>query len=232
MGWYQRIKYENQPQHARVHDHLMREVAEFLAYDRDLLLKFTIEFTGTEGEMNNANIRVYLPNEDMRKLELLNTYHLGGLKDYKQMVDRVYAGSITGAVEDESNLLFNGLFDKGDDGLQGWSIESQSGDAQLLVTNGILQVSEDTDPGGPITLVNRPSVLSSLQSYKTTINVMDLSASASVQLKLGSQAGTLHSTTGVKNESIVSSGLELRIVVNLQADGQNAKIAYIILGKE
>ena len=209
---------------------LDKQLERFFGIDKTAEFAFTVTYSGMGREIGigRATVEVFLPDDITRKLNRIAILDSSDYSRIQVLYDRVIDGSVTGADKDEVNQLNNGTFNEGDDGLNGWEIESQTGDATLSVVNGILTISDTVVN----TLVLKNSaVLENLQSYKVTSNIEALSASASMFMKIGSQYGVEHSTTGVKNETIVAAGTEFFLEVRLTDTNQSGSISYIIIGK-
>jgi hypothetical protein len=224
-NWYQRIRYNTRPDNPTTAQGLEKQLEYFLFVDKTALFAYVVTF-GT----SDVQIEVFLPNQTTRKLERMGLFYASDVASFQVLYSRVAAGNLTGSDEGEANLLYNGIFNKGTDGLSGWEIESQDGAATLSVVNGILTISDTV--ASVIILRNTKTALTNLSSYKVTTKIDSIGDDTSILMQIGTQDGIEHSTIGVKNESIVASGADFFIKVTMTAINQAVSLSYIIVGEQ
>lgn len=232
MSWYQRIKYFNLPTAPDEYQRLMKGVERFLQIDNQRIHCHHITFIGVSGKLTDAEILVLLPDPVEKKYTTIGKFTLGEIHRYQDMYGRISESNVVGDPSVESNLLYNGLFNLGSNGLEGWEIEQKAETTVVIVENGILKCTDPTESGVSVILLNKKTVLQPLISYRVNSLINNIQVGANVKYRIGTQNGSTHTTIGPTSEVIASTGSQFRIIVSLEGAGLNVAIPHIILYKE
>lgn len=223
--WYQRIKYHQVPAEPEKNQRMMQIARGFLQADVNRIHAFRFTYIPT----GDVRVEVYSPNEIKQQLELIDTYNAGQLHLYEQRLRLIEGGNSSGNIENEKNLLINGLFNDPENPLKGWSITSQTGSLSIKTEKGRV-IFEDAGPN-EFEFVNT-ALLTNLETHSISALLDEMSANTQFKFAIGGQEGSAHISAGVKNEQIIASGTQFKIKGSFTDTNHRVVLSYVIVNKK